>query len=122
MPQIQDFKYKKFTVDGKGYVLKTTARYDGLAQAFGMTDVAVTNGVVSPSEGEVVSAETAVKRGVMVPMVVNYRDAANPRKRGRGTVGIPIDQIGNLDNVTAKTYGEGNVITSVKFSTRRDFR
>lgn len=122
MPKIEDFKYQKFTVNAQTYVLKTTAKYDGLATAFGMTALSVTDGIVPKSEGEVITAETAVKRGLMVPMVINYRNAANTKKRGRGVVGVPIDQISKLDDVTAKKYGEENLITSIKFSTRRDFR
>lgn len=122
MPKLEDYKYYKFTVDSKDFVLKTGARYSGLASAFSMNEIAPTNGVIPLSAGEVVSAETAIKRGVMVPMVVNYRDSANTQKRGRGVVGVPIDKINTLDNVTSQTYGEGRVITSLKFSTRRDFR
>lgn len=122
MPKIEDFKFYKFVVDGKNYVLKSTERYSGLAASFGMTPVTATNGIVPASEGETLSAETAIKRGLMVPMIVNFRGLANTKKRGRATIGVPLDMINKLDTVTATAYGAEYLITSVKFSVKRDFR
>lgn len=122
MPKLEDFKYYGFTVDSRKYVLKATSKYDGIATALGMTPITAPDGVVLPTEGEVLTAEAAVKRGVMVPMICNFRSKTNTKKRGRVGVGIPSDKIPVVEMIPGKSYGEVNVITSVKYSLKRDFR
>jgi hypothetical protein len=97
MPSIiSDRRHYSFEYDGKNYIIESTVRFANVALALGMTEFNTINGVVPPDSGILITRELGISLGVLVPMVINYRNVSDTKKRGRTKVGIPVNKISGL--------------------------
>lgn len=119
MPSIiSERRYYSFEHDGKNYIIESTLRFANIAQALGMTEFNTINGVVPIGTGILITRELGISLGVLVPMVINYRNVSDTRKRGRTKVGIPVNKISCVSAMRNVPYGSGCVVTSIKFPER----
>lgn len=121
MPSISDRRFYAFEYDNKNYILESTVRFANVAKALGMTEVNAVNGIIPYNSGIIITRELGLSLGVLVPMVINYRNISDTKKRGRVKVGIPINKVQHLSATRYVAYGDGFVITSIKFPERYRF-